>query len=312
MKKIPPNTYFSIARAADLLEIEIDDLLHMGSTGAIHLGVILDDLPSVLVQHVDKHGNVIYHESYAPECLVNSEFYYFDPHLYEGQQKEIRGGLQSAGLASGLWHINRGTVGQILQYGSGAIGLCLTTSFDNVDIDDFNYVEMLLLASAQEFDLPEDLFPDQEAAKNEIMRQSELLLKADDLYISRAWLLHIRECMENCTVITPKLGTSQTALRKIAITAQEHGNAKRFSQNRENCLMALIYTKRIYPEECKNVSGIETNDAWAAATLDHWHSVGAGYSQPSADFLKKIISDMDRIPSDRTTAGKPKVVDTKK
>lgn len=312
MKMIPPNTYFPLSRAAALLEIEVEDLLHMGFTGAIHLGVILDGLPSVHVQHVDKHGDVIYNESFDPECLENSEFYYFDPHLYEGQQKEIRGGLQSTGLASGLWHINRGTVGQILQYGSGAMGLFLTPSYDNVDFDNFNYIDVLMLSSAHEFDLPEDIFPDQEAAKKDIMRQSEQILTANDLYISRAWLLHIRECMENCTAITPRLKTPQTAISKIEITAQEHGNAKRFSQNRENCLMALIYTKRTYPEECKNGSGIETNDAWAAATLDHWHSVGAGYSQPSADFLTKIISDMGRIPSERTTAGKPKVVDTKK
>jgi hypothetical protein len=87
---------------------------------------------------------------------------------------------------------------------------------------------------------------------------------------------------------------------------QEHGNTKRFSQNRENCLMALIYTRNTFPDECKNINGIDTNDAWANATINHWLSVGAGYSEPSIDYLKKIISDMNRKPMDRTTAGKPK------
>lgn len=40
MKKIPPNTYFHIVRASELLEIETNDLLLMGASGAIHLGKV--------------------------------------------------------------------------------------------------------------------------------------------------------------------------------------------------------------------------------------------------------------------------------
>lgn len=43
-------------------------------------------------------------------------------------------------------------------------------------------------------------------------------------------------------------------------------------------------------------NGKETNEAWANATIDHWPHVGGDYDEPSADYLKKIISDMDRLP----------------
>ena len=86
----------------------------------------------------------------------------------------------------------------------------------------------------------------------------------------------------------------------------EHGNRARHSLNRENSIMALIYVKRHYPEECKGKNGKETNEAWANATIDHWPHVGGDYDEPSTDYLKKIISDMDRLPEKRTTAGKKK------
>ncbi|AUY40507.1 hypothetical protein C3F35_17920 [Leclercia sp. LSNIH3] len=94
-------------------------------------------------------------------------------------------------------------------------------------------------------------------------------------------------------------------------SGKEHGNSSRFSANRENCIMALLLVKKEFAEECQNKNGAETQEDWASATLNHWVYAGAGYPEPSADLLKKIISDMGRRPEDRTTAGKPKNTATK-
>ncbi|HHG8881058.1 Uncharacterised protein [Enterobacter hormaechei] len=311
MKKIPPNTYFPIGRAADLLEIETNDLLLMGATGAIHLGVILDGIPCVLA--------CLIHEGSGAEAEViqdtnrcrNSLFYLIDPMLYEGQEKENHGVRYNTGLASGMWHLNSGTINGILRYGSSAIGPMLTASYDCVDSDNSDDAESILLGEAHHFDLPTDIFTNLEETKNEIMLQDEEIITLDSIYISRAWLLHIRDCIDNCTAINPRYHSLLKTTGNGVVEIQEHGNTKRFSQNRENCLMALVFTRNTFPDECKNARGIDTNDAWANATINHWVSVGAGYSEPSIDYLKKIISDMHRKPTDRTTAGKPKQSDTK-
>lgn len=308
MKKIPPNIYFHISRAADLLEVEVSDLLLMGSTRAIHLGVILEDVPSVLASHLNTGDDGEGNKTIARPR--NSDFYLIDPSLYEGQEREVNGVKYNTGLACGMWHLNSGTLHSILRDGSARIGPFLTASHFSVDEDDDS--DLLLLGYAHDFDLPKEFFKDLEETKRKIKFQDEEVISVDNLYISRGWLLRIKDCTENCTAITPRNQPKPNVISKGVVKAQEHGNAKRFSQNRENCLMALLYTRKTFPDECKNAHGIDTNDAWAGATIDHWVSVGAGYPQPSADLLKRIIADMERLPKDRTTAGKPKVSPSKK
>lgn len=306
MKKIPPNTYFHIVRASELLEIETNDLLLMGASGAIHLGVILDGIPCVLAGFINKEAWAQDKVIQDTNCLKNSHFYLIDPVLYDGQEKELHGVRYNTGLASGIWHLNSGTINGVLRYGSSKIGPLLTASHDCVDYDNSDTVESILLGEAHKFDLPSDIFSNPEEIKTEIMRQDEEVITLDSIYISRGWFLRVRDCIDNCTAITPRYHSPLKNTVNTVNEIQEHGNTKRFSQNRENCLMALIYTRNTFPDECKKINGIDTNDAWANATINHWLSVGAGYSEPSIDYLKKIISDMNRKPMDRTTAGKPK------
>ncbi|MEC5700363.1 hypothetical protein [Klebsiella variicola] len=47
--KIPPMEYFTLDRAASILQCDIDDLLHYGVIGAIPLCVMMRGFPSALI-----------------------------------------------------------------------------------------------------------------------------------------------------------------------------------------------------------------------------------------------------------------------
>ncbi|EFP6102594.1 hypothetical protein ABH053_003070, partial [Shigella boydii] len=129
-------------------------------------------------------------------------------------------------------------------------------------------------------------------------------ISVEDLYITRPWVEYIGECMDkNQPIYSPETRINLQALYED-VKNVEHGNRERHRQKREICLLALIYVKRHYPEECKGKNGKETNEAWANATINHWALLGGGYDEPSIDYLKKLIADADRTPEERTTAGK--------
>ncbi|UGB02122.1 hypothetical protein LRS40_21150 [Leclercia sp. G3L] len=311
MKQLPPNNFFTLKRASELLEIEEIDLLLMASDGAIYLSVFLDGFHSTLSSTKNDDGTI-----FGGDIKV-SQFFIYDPIYYPETEHHHEGTdlVYNTGIASGPWHVLADVITSILRYGKSGLDRVLSSAYQDVKFDIDGRADYLVLESEFRYTVPSDCV-DEKILRKQYELQDKLVVTKEDLYISRAWLLKVAEHINNGKAL-PKIFETLTGEferrteQKIIAHTKPHGNKARYSENRENCLMALIYTKKCYPDDCRNPNGSETNDAWANATRDHWHSVGGGYDEPSTDYLKKIISDMDRKPQDRTTAGKPKGSDTK-
>ncbi|EKL4749329.1 hypothetical protein PR344_001711 [Escherichia coli] len=280
MKKLPPNLFFRLNRAANLLEIEVDDLLLMGVSGSIFLSTIIHQYEGVLYQAGNlppDHGSKDIENLLFGSIISTRED--TERYLNEG----VFDGMKC--LASGLWHVPSDFIASLAGVKRAPdIPLIFSPAYIKKELD---------ITSGRYF------FYD--------FREHDTTVSSmEDLYISRPWVEYIAESMDKNQPIPSILHLGSHDLYEKEFKNIEHGNRARHSLNRENSIMALIYVKRHYPEECKGKNGKETNEAWANATIDHWPHVGGDYDEPSTDYLKKIISDMDRLPEKRTTAGKKK------
>ncbi|MDU6715768.1 MAG: hypothetical protein E6460_12575 [Klebsiella michiganensis] len=299
MLRLPPNGFFQIKRACDLLGIEETDILLMASQGAINIGVYFSGVRAVYI--------TLQNVNYDDSVVTNSMFLTFDKENDDQFEylDEITGAKYQLGLAFGLWNIDRYTITSILEDGSSNILYELGESFADLSIELSDDCGLISLDNPTPYPHPD--IPGEKGTPDEIISElKKVKIGKEDLYISRSWVETIYKKIEDNTPL-PTIYSRANGFNNtvdLALNKKPHGNLSRFSNNRENNLMALIFTKNKYPEDCKNENGMETNEAWAQATLDHWGFVGCGYSAPSSDHLKKIISDMGRPPSERTTAGK--------
>ena len=280
MKKLPPNLFFRLNRAANLLEIEVDDLLLMGVSGSIFLSTIINRYEGVLLQVGNlppDHGSKGIENLLFGSIISTRED--TERYLNEG----VFDGMKCS--ASGLWHVPRDFIASLAGVKRVPdIPLIFSPAYIKKELD---------ITSGCYFSY-------------DFREYDTTVSSVEDLYISRPWVEYIAESMDKNQPISSILHLGSHDLYEKEFKNIEHGNRARHSLNRENSIMALIYVKRHYPEECKGKNGKETNEAWANATIDHWPHVGGDYDEPSADYLKKIISDMDRLPEKRTTAGKKK------
>lgn len=322
--KIPPMEYFSLSRAANILQCDEDDLLHYGVIGAIPLCIMMKGFSSALVflgaENIKDPIGFYYDNIGASSFLFRENNYlsYFNSTLSEYDvYKNDAGFLFYKGMAHGLWCVGHGEIENILY--SREARITSSTFFRPFGYDEFyektglschivssNYFNRSWLPSLNR-ELSNNL------QYNLIINQMPdiyIAITRGDLFISRDSVLKIKEAIESDIPMKSIIngGVADLQLEDDSEMKKVHGNAYRHSENRENSIMALYYIKINYPDECKNDKGIETNDAWATATLNHWCFIGAGYSEPSQEHLKRIISDMTRLPKDRTTAGRPKKV----
>ncbi|MEX9254018.1 hypothetical protein CSB66_3808 [Enterobacter hormaechei] len=301
-KKMAPLRYCSIDRATRLLECEHYDIFHWIETGKI--------IPVFKVSEF--YGRIFVHSDISFSDMYLVYFDYMDTIEFSSDLADVRA-------------INPP------QVFADEEDKCIVTS--NVIVDGFIRVEAPFPNMEKDGSYPVKLTHD---TKVFLIRSSdshdesigldihdEILLEPiyENIVFDIRNALILREDIERLhhaavngtdigSHIEPKLKRKKER-DAHGVNGKEHGNTSRFSANRENCIMALLFVKQEFSGECKNEHGIDTHEAWASATLNHWAYVGAGYPEPSSDLLKKIISDMGRKPEDRTTAGKPKSPATK-
>ncbi|HFD3105076.1 TPA: hypothetical protein ACF220_002358 [Klebsiella quasipneumoniae subsp. similipneumoniae] len=318
--KIPPMEYFTLDRAASILQCDTDDLLHYGVIGAIPLCVMMRHFCSALVFVGGK--DIQDPIEFYNEHKVNSSFLFrdsnyvshFNSTLTEHDAYKTDSGLiLFRGLANGLWCLGRSEIESLLY--SKRARVIDTTIFRPFGWDTFREKTGLScqiisdryfnqswlptlnrqLAESIGFQLSESRKP----ALNETLTTS-------DLFIARDTILKLKDAIDTGEPMKSIIngGVIELSLSPSS-EKKEHGNTVRFRENREFMIANLVYVKLTYPEECKNDRGDETNDAWAEATLNHWGFIGAGKEAPSKDFLTRIIADLKRLPAKRGAVGKP-------
>ncbi|MEE6418153.1 hypothetical protein V3H55_12865 [Klebsiella quasipneumoniae] len=119
--KIPPMEYFTLDRAASILQCDIDDLLHYGVIGAIPLCVMMRGFPSALifVGGKDIQDPIdFYHEHKGNFSFLFRENNYiseFNSLLTEHDAYKTDGGfILFRGLAHGLWCLGHGEIESLL------------------------------------------------------------------------------------------------------------------------------------------------------------------------------------------------------
>lgn len=280
MKKLPPAPFFRLNRAAKLLEIDIDDLLIMAAAESIYLSAYLCGYDGTLHSIASLYRNCSLFPDVKEDCLLLADI------ITEVEdEKSFKAGVVNHidCHVLGLWHVNASYILDI-------------AGLDSID------TPARIFSPAhrkRELDVSANYYFFLDYTKHAFHE-----ISVEDLYITRPWVEYIGECMDkNQPIYSPETRINLQALYED-VKNVEHGNRERHRQKREICLLALIYVKRHYPEECKGKNGKETNEAWANATINHWALLGGGYDEPSIDYLKKLIADADRTPEERTTAGK--------
>lgn len=119
--KIPPMEYFTLDRAASILQCDIDDLLHYGVIGAIPLCVMMRGFPSALIFMGGKDIQDpmdFYHEHKGNSSFLFRENNYiseFNSTLTEYDVYKTDGGfILFRGLAHGLWCLGHGEIESLL------------------------------------------------------------------------------------------------------------------------------------------------------------------------------------------------------
>ncbi|HHL3837538.1 TPA: hypothetical protein ACQ7GP_005247 [Klebsiella pneumoniae] len=119
--KIPPMEYFTLDRAASILQCDTDDLLHYGVIGAIPLCVMMRGFPSALIfvggkdiqdpiefynEHKGNSSFLFRENNYISE--FNSVLTEYDVYKTDG------GFILFRGLAHGLWCLGHGEIESLL------------------------------------------------------------------------------------------------------------------------------------------------------------------------------------------------------
>ena len=119
--KIPPMEYFTLDRAASILQCDTDDLLHYGVIGAIPLCVMMRGFPSALIFMGGKDIQDpidFYHEHKGNSSFLFREGNYishFNSLLTEYDVYKTDGGfILFRGLAHGLWCLGHGEIESLL------------------------------------------------------------------------------------------------------------------------------------------------------------------------------------------------------
>lgn len=119
--KIPPMEYFTLDRAASILQCDIDDLLHYGVIGAIPLCVMMRGFPSALIFMGGKDIQdpiEFYHEHKGNSSFLFRDSNYvshFNSTLTEHDAYKTDGGfILFRGLAHGLWCLGHGEIESLL------------------------------------------------------------------------------------------------------------------------------------------------------------------------------------------------------
>ena len=119
--KIPPMEYFTLDRAASILQCDTDDLLHYGVIGAIPLCLMMRGFPSALIfvggkdiqdqiefynEHKGNSSFLFRENNYISE--FNSMFTEHDAYKTDG------GFILFRGLAHGLWCLGHSEIESLL------------------------------------------------------------------------------------------------------------------------------------------------------------------------------------------------------
>lgn len=312
--------YFTLDRAASILQCYTDDLLHYGVIGAIPLCVMMRYFCSALVFVGGKDIQdpiEFYHEHKVNSSFLFRESNYlshFNSTLTEHDAYKTDSGLiLFRGLANGLWCLGHSEIESLLY--SKKVKVIDTTIFRPFGWDAFREKTGLSCQIISDRYFNQSWLPtlnrtlSESINLNSTRRREPVInetLTSSDLFIARDTILKLKDAIDTGEPMKSIIngGVIELSLSPSS-EKKEHGNTVRFRENREFMIANLVYVKLTYPEECKNDRGDETNDAWAEATLNHWGFIGAGKEAPSKDFLTRIIADLKRLPAKRGAVGKP-------
>ena len=137
--KIPPMEYFTLDRAASILQCDIDDLLHYGVIGAIPLCVMMRGFPSALIfmGGKDIQDPIEFYQEHkgASSFLFRESNYvsHFNSTLTEYDAYKTDGGLiLFRGLAHGLWCLGHSEIESLLYSKEGANKQVISSKADSL------------------------------------------------------------------------------------------------------------------------------------------------------------------------------------
>lgn len=236
MKTIPSLDYYRLSRAAKLIGCDIGDLVHWGAVGKIKLCVMLDMANSVFyssmdVKKINKELRALPNRTQEFKELTRNSFLYNDDSIYIddvdfffnedlfNSDSDNSGSLNIAyGHASGLWELEQ----------IALIKMEVSNFFDDglivLPTGDMNFEGFFCC-----------LLPDSQGCK----------VTVNDLWITRE---HVERILSND--IANKIINKPLECAGIKSVKLSKAVSERHAKKREVVLVAAIFCKEKYPDEC--------------------------------------------------------------
>lgn len=258
---IPLREYYSVTRAAELLECKVEDLLHWASIGAINL----------YVEFNEGKGHVRFHTD--------------SDELHNKYINEIIPVMDGPSYVHSIYSENDTHKKEFFKKSSPVISSfpCFFKGFWSLPFNCFGYTSLYEIKPSS-FDLW--------ASPNKKMfvyfeSDEYLYFDMTDFYIMKSDFIILKGC-ENMVDLPNYYNGG--VLRPIMGVDKKPHIAEYHSKKRESVLKAAIYMKANYPALCEN------NTKWAEAINEHAHKFWENGSPPLAidtiaDLLGKALSD---------------------
>lgn len=295
-----PLEYCRIERAAQLLNCEVDDILHWGAIGAIELGVYVDMMRADLhfegvnCQQEDSFDHLVGRLRASRKSLPTTHtigaYGIFSP--IDDMHKDGGASFVIEGIADGIWRVpeyalqsmTRGEVYALCLMDSAGrpLGLWTTTS------------SMLLPMGGVEDEVNVFLNPRLEATAN---------VSGDDLWIAGACLQKLHHSITTGEPLPNIYNDAELAQRAREQDKKEaarlatipHHSAERHAVNREAVLKAAMYCKEHFPDNCKTyVDWAETIDQKAPL---FWPETSA--PPLTRNKIERLLGEAHKLSTDR-------------
>ncbi len=180
LKDFPPNTYFPVERAAELLSLRVSDLLYMAAEGQICLGVLLDNAIAINIRKESKPPKSPFMDTGISRFSIDG---FSALAKYDDEYKRFT----SFGVAAGLWHLHPEQIEGIVHKGECVLGSGLTAAHADAGSDVDPECGYLIMGAWRD-NLPMGMMMQLGCTQESIEQQPDIRVSASHLFISRAWV----------------------------------------------------------------------------------------------------------------------------
>ncbi|MCK1099879.1 hypothetical protein [Enterobacter chengduensis] len=282
-----PFSFCRIKRAAELLDIQAEDLLSLSVSGKITLCVRLDGLNSILLakgnaDELDKWflslknnnsvlanaKNLSNHTSFSIDNLSNNEDedVIFHPRFYQlrNSDEDIADSLSQShgGRAFGLWVPPTRCINDVLNYGTVSMG---SDSLGIYRTDD-STPDMCLIPLAEQY------LDDVEDEDSCIEHYAKYEISVNDLWITAEQVKELVKHNGDYNDL-PSNEYIESEKRNILMNSNINHMAEHHATNREKLYRAAIHLLSKYPEECRGERKEISPEKWRDCILAHKNEI---------------------------------------